>query len=239
MMNTFRLDLPEVFSGEDGKDFHQWIRRFELAVQVTPDGSSKAHILLPARLTASAFIVYEGLSESEKKNFDAIKAKLSSVFGRTQYLQDFKSCITARIRQVNEPLEVFAAAIITMVEEAFPKYDAEAKEGESFRRFVAGLDTKLQVKKHELGGTTLTDALHIALRVERAHQTEKSHHVSPSPSPVAATSENPLYMKLINRLDDLEKKFDTMSLSSSRDAHHRQTHRHRSPSPSPYHRQSN
>lgn len=237
-MNTFRLELPELFSGEDGKDFHQWIRRFELAIQVTPDGPSKAHILLPARLTGSAFVVYEGLSESEKKNFASIKAKLSQVFGRTQYLQNFKSCITARVRQVNEPLEVFAAAIVTMVEEAFPNYDAEAKEGESFRRFVAGLDTKLQVKIHELGGTTLSDALCIALRVERAQQTEKTQ-VSLNPNPVAATSEDPLYMKLMKRLDDLEKKMDGLSLSStSHDIHHHRDDRHRSPSPSPYPRQS-
>ena len=114
-MNNFRLELPEIYSGEDGKDFHQWIRRFDLAVQVMPDASTKAHILLPSRLTGSAFVVWEGLTESEKKDFAIIKAKLSEVFGRSKYLQTFRSCVTARKRQTMEPLEVFAAATISMV----------------------------------------------------------------------------------------------------------------------------
>ena len=77
---------------------------------------------------------------------------------------------TARKRHADEPLEVYASSIISMVEEAFPKYDKDAKEGESFRRFVAGLDSNLQKKIHELGGTTLAEALNIATRVERANQ---------------------------------------------------------------------
>ncbi|XP_041470327.1 pre-mRNA-splicing factor 38A-like [Lytechinus variegatus] len=128
-----------------------------------------------------------------------------------------------------------------MVEEAFPSYDQEAKEGECFRRFIAGLNTQLQVKIHELGGMTLNDALQIALRVERAQQTEKTQQVSlnPTPSPVAATSLDPLYLKLIQRLDNIEKKMDGLSLSPSlHDTHHRQADRHRSPSPPPYPHQS-
>ena len=128
------------------------------------------------------------------------------MFGRTRYLQTFKSCITARKRLVNEPLEVYAAAIITMVEEAFPKYDAEAKEGEAFRRFIAGIDLKLQTKIHEMGGTTLTEALNIALRVERASQQV--------PSTTIASTEvkhDIPYRRLLERLDELEKKFDKLN----------------------------
>ena len=115
------MDHPEVFSGEDGADFHQWIRRFELAAEFIPGASDKIHILLPARLSGPAFIVWEGLPESDKKDISKIKAKLSQVFGREQFLQTFRSCITARKRHDDEPLEVYASSIITMVEEAFPK----------------------------------------------------------------------------------------------------------------------
>ena len=95
------MDLPEVFSGEDGADFHQWIRRFELAAEFIPGASDKTHILLPARLSGPAFIVWEGLPESDKKSISKIKAKLSQVFGREQFMQTFRSCI---IQLVNDML---------------------------------------------------------------------------------------------------------------------------------------
>ena len=205
------MDLPEIFSGEEGKDFHQWIKRFELATEFIPNASEQRHILLPARLSGPAFIIWEGLSESDKKDFAKIKDKLSQVFGRTQYMQTFRSCITARKRLPNEPLEVYASAIITMVGEAFPKYDAEAKDGEAFRRFIAGVDQKLQVKIHEMGGTTLTDALNIALRVERAND-----QLSPTTSATVASTETKqdvVYLQLLKRLDELEKKFDKLNFT--------------------------
>ena len=147
------MDLPEVFTGEDGADFHQWIRRVELAAEFILGASYKTHILLPARLSGPAFIVWEGLSEWDKKDISKIKATLSHVFGREQFMQTFRSCITAHKRHAGEPLDMYASSIITMVEEALPKYDKDAKEGESFRRFIAGLDSNLQKKIHELGGT--------------------------------------------------------------------------------------
>ena len=57
---------------------------------------------------------------------------------------------------------------LQLVEEAFPKYDAAGKDGEMFRRFVAGIDKALQIKIHEMGATTFDEALDIAVRVERA-----------------------------------------------------------------------
>ena len=240
-MSSLRMDLPEVFSGEDGADFHQWIRRFELASEFIPGASEKTHILLPARLSGPAFIVWEGLSDSDKKDFSKIKAKLSQVFGRDQYLQTFRSCITARKRLASEPLEVYASAIITMVEEAFPKYDGEAKDGESFRRFTAGLDSNLQKKILEMGGTTMTDALNIAVRVERANQQAPSATIS------ATESSDTVYLQLLKRMDVLEKKLSELSVKQEQDRsfrprpsrspspvysrHHSKTQFNRSPSP--------
>lgn len=217
-MSTFKMDLPETFSGEEGKDFHQWIKRFELAIEFIPGADEQQHILLPARLSGSAFTIWDGLPEAEKKDFGKIKDKLSQVFGRTQYLQTFRSCITARKRLPNEPLEVYASAIITMVAEAFPKYDAEAKDGEAFRRFIAGIDEKLRIKIHELGGTTLPDALDIALRIERARE-----QPSPTTSATVASTEltntqDTVYAQILKRLDVLERKFDKLNLMEDRSA---------------------
>ena len=46
----------------------------------------------------------------------------------------------------NEPLEVFAAEIARLCQEAFPKYGKVAQNGERFRRFVAGLAPYLQLQ---------------------------------------------------------------------------------------------
>ena len=102
-----------------------------------------------------------------------------------------------------------------MVEEAFPNYDTDAKEGESFRRFIAGLDQKLQTKIHELGGTTLTDALNIALRVERASQ-----QVSSSIASAETKSEDVMYLQLLKRLDEIEKKFDKLNFNQQQGSTH-------------------
>lgn len=202
------MELPEIFSGEDGTDFHQWIRRFELSTEVSGI-SDKNYLLLPARLSGPAFIVWEGLPESEKKDFTKIKEKLSAVFGKTHFLQTFRSCITARKRHQSEPLEVYASTITAMVEEAFPKYDADAKEGESFRRFIAGLEENLRTKIIELGGATLKDALDIALRVERANQQVKA----PSIAALSESKQDTLYLQILKRLDALEKKMDSINLN--------------------------
>ena len=133
-MAMFRLELPEIFSGEEGKDFRQWVRRFEVAVasldsSTTTTSSAQKHSLLPSRLAGSAFTVWESLPESDKKEFEKVKKVLSEVFGRTTYLTNFRSCITARSRLPSEPIEVFSAAISTLVGEAFPKYDEDTKDG--------------------------------------------------------------------------------------------------------------
>ena len=54
--------------------------------------------------------------------------------------------------------------------EAFPDYDRAASDGETFRRFLAGLDPALQAKCHEQGATDVEEALTIAGRCEWTRQ---------------------------------------------------------------------
>ena len=63
IMTTFRLDLPEVFTGEDGRNFGQWVRRLEVAVEVLPQTERKLHLILPSRLAGAAFTVWESIWE--------------------------------------------------------------------------------------------------------------------------------------------------------------------------------
>lgn len=84
-----------------------------------------------------------------------------------------------------EPLEVYAAEITRLVQEAFPNYGRPAIAMERFRRFVAGLDPILQAKCHEHGAATLKDALGGACKWERAQEALKL--LPPPASPYATT----------------------------------------------------
>ncbi len=59
------------------------------------------------------------------------------------------------------------------MDEAFPTYEANAENGENFRRFVAGIEPYLQLRIHEQGVDTLDAALTLDLQIEQAHQASK------------------------------------------------------------------
>ncbi len=105
-----------------------------------------------------------------KSNCDKSKTALNSVFAQRLTIFKFQTCINARPRLPGEALEVFSADISRLVNEAFPDYGQKAKNGEKFRRFVAGLAPYLQLRIHEQGVTTLDAALRLAVQIERAHE---------------------------------------------------------------------
>ncbi len=164
----FRIVLPAPFSGDNAEPFGSWIQRFEVALNVSATPPNKA-TLLPAKLTGPAFAYWQSLSTAIKANYELTKTSLSAVFGRATFLATFQTYLNARPHKPQEPLEVYAAELTSLVTEAFPQYDVTAQNCEIFRRFVTGLDTALQLKIHEHGAVTLNDALKIASQCERAH----------------------------------------------------------------------
>lgn len=163
----FKIDLPAPFSGDNAEPFGLWIQRFEVALNVSTTPPDKAK-LLPAKLTGPAFAYWQSLSPAVKADYDLTKASLSAVFGRATFLATFQTYLNARPRKPQEPLEVYAAELTSLVTEAFPQYDVTARNCEIFRRFVTGLDPALQLKIHEHGAVTLDSALKIASQCERA-----------------------------------------------------------------------
>lgn len=59
------------------------------------------------------------------------------------------------------------------MEEAFPTYGRNAKDGEKFKRFITGIEPYLQMHCHEHGVTTLDAALKFALQIETAHHASR------------------------------------------------------------------
>ncbi len=108
-----------------------------------------------------------------RKTKKQLKEKINAVFGKRAYLSTFQSYVNARTRLPGEALQVFAAEISHLVDEAFPTYEANAKNGEKFRRFFAGIEPYLQLRIHEQGLDTLETALTLALQIEQPHQASK------------------------------------------------------------------
>ena len=171
-MCSVKVELPPPFCGDGRKLFATWIKQFEAAAQTRGSmGRSFAATLaavLPTRLDGAAFLLWDSLPPSVQCDFVSVKEKLNEAFGQKQFLLYFQTCVSARPRQANESLELYAADISRLVAEAFPEYDKTAQDGEKFRRFLAGLDPGLRAKCHEQGATDLEEALMVAGRCERA-----------------------------------------------------------------------
>ena len=81
------------------------------------------------------------------------------------------------------------------MEEAFPTYGKPAKDGEKFRRFIAGIEPYLQLRCHDHGVTTLEEALKFALQIETAHHASRvlsSPHTQAFPQTPAWPNVSPL-----------------------------------------------
>ena len=148
-------------------DFSRWCRHFEVAVEATPNyDEDSLDKLLPTRLGGAAFSYWDSLSDATKADCTTVKEKLKAVFGKTAYQSTFQSYVNARTHLPGEALSVFAAEISHQLEEAFPTYGQNAKDGEKFRRFIAGIEPYLQhgVMNMVLQLSSLLLSLHCRLR---------------------------------------------------------------------------
>ena len=123
---------------------------------------------LPTRLDGTVFRYWEGLSHTTKSNFQEVKALLKLLFGRHHVLHAFQNLISARPRLPMEPLEVYRSELQGLVEEAFPDYNTVSKNGELYRRFLAGFDAGLHAKIIEHGAKDIDSALSKAQQIEEA-----------------------------------------------------------------------
>lgn len=98
---------------------------------------------------------------------------MQNAFGQKDAITSFQTFSNARHRLPNEAMQVYAADICRLVKEAFPDFEHNASEYMKMSCFVAGLDQELQVKCHEGGVKTFTEAFEVASQAEWAHQVAK------------------------------------------------------------------
>lgn len=164
-----RIELPPPFAGEEKQSFPCWARQYEVAVKtlvggVGGDCDYELVRILPTRLTKAAFLLLDSLPAAVQADYSAVKERLQEAFGQRHFLDCFWANLSARPRASDESLELYAAEISKLVQEAFPGYGDIAQKEEKFRRFLAGLYPTLRAKCHEQGATDLEEALVIHQR---------------------------------------------------------------------------
>ncbi len=133
-VQRFNGHFPPLFLGDGKEDFLHWCRRFEVTVEASADfDNARFAKFLPTCLGGTAFTYWDSLPSDIKKDYKQVKEKIKAVFGKRAYLSTFQSYVNARTRLPGEALQVFAAEISHLVDEAFPTYEANAKNGEKFR----------------------------------------------------------------------------------------------------------
>lgn len=212
-----KIELPPLFSGADGESFSCWSRQYEVAVRALVAGTGGDYEyelarILPTRLSKAAFLLWDSLPAAVQADYSSIKEKLQEAFRQRHFLDCFKANLAARRRAPGESLDVYAADIGKLVQEAFPNYGEAAQREEKFRRFLAGLDPCLRAKCQEQGATDLDEALLIAGRCDIARETLKSDYAyppvnaatagKPATALVQSISEDAGWQRTIDRLAD-------------------------------------
>ena len=239
------VHFPPCFSGDGTADFAQWCQRFEVALDAC---STSATIdmakTLGSHLTGSAFTVWYSFAPEIRSDYKKAKGELAKIFSKRDEITSFQRMLNARPRQPGEPLQVYKSELSRLTTLAFPLLNEQARADEIFRRFVAGLDPDMQSKCHEFGVKSISDAMDIAERMERAAESRRL--ASPfsvcMPHVAVAADNGPTHLEqILQKLDSLQinvqslqSKYDSLRAAShrpSRDSPPRSRDRYRSPSP--------
>jgi len=98
--------IPE-FNGSPTQDVLEWLQKAELVCGLR--GITRPESVIPLRLTAGAFAVYQQLSDADKNNFQRIKEALCTAFGTDSFLA-YEQFVGRKL-QSGESVDVFLAEL--------------------------------------------------------------------------------------------------------------------------------
>ena len=149
-------DMVGQFRGNE--DFSEWLKKFELVLTLQGMTSSFEKVL-PLFLTGEAFAVYDGLTDKEKNDYEALKSALTKAFSPNKF-SAYEAFVSRRLVQ-GEAVDVYLSELRRLgrlVSKDLPEEWLKCA-------FVNGLpdDVKLQLK-----AATAVDSMAVAAVVERA-----------------------------------------------------------------------
>ena len=134
----------------------EWLEKLELVCKLR--GITELHTVVPLRLTAGAFSVYQQLTSSEKEKYDSIKAALISAFATDKFLAYEQ--FVARMLSEDEPTDVYRAELRRLAELFGGIPDADLSCA-----FVAGLP---ETARHILRAGCRLESMNICQLLNRA-----------------------------------------------------------------------
>ncbi|XP_073796767.1 uncharacterized protein [Danio rerio] len=158
--------------------------QFEVIVRALTEGDGITSYnyelarILQTRLSSAAFLLWDSLPQTVQADYTATKKRLKEAFGQRHFMDRFRASLSACPRGPRESLEVYAAEISRLVDEAFPEYGDRVQREEKFRRFLAALDPVLRTKCHEQGATDLEEAVIITGQCENARDAIKTDYMT-------------------------------------------------------------
>ena len=145
-MSSIKLDqVLRAFNPSSSTEFSEWIKKFSLVAKSL--GWSDLHNQLPLFLEGAAFAVYDQLSEEKKKDFNEIKAAITSAFSLSSTAA-YAQFVSRRL-QMGESIDVLISDLRRLLSLCGVKQVEDANVTPLLReQFLAALPTEIcmQVK---------------------------------------------------------------------------------------------
>ncbi len=164
--------IPKPFEGNQGDDFLTWVERFELwsdLLEMQDDDRIKT---FPTLLGDPAFALYKSIVIPAKlppktMHYGYVKSQFIEAFQSEALVDAFRAQLAKRKRKEGENLAVFAGELRRLVERAYPKYNAEAKNDVVLTHFCDGLSFGKKIRSKE--PKTVDEAIRKAVKYELLH----------------------------------------------------------------------
>ena len=157
-MEVTHVGIPKPFSGGDVRE---WFLKFEICTDANGwDGEKKAK-KLPTLLEGEALAAWTELTEDEKKDFDAAKARLIKKLSPLEFvtLEQFQK----RAIFPGESVGMYLYELKRLLRQAMPELSEDASRQLLIHQFLNGLPAPVSRQLRAVGNTTNLEQL-----VERA-----------------------------------------------------------------------
>lgn len=207
----FKEMLPSKFSGKPNEqDWGTFMLQFDIAAQVAGFGNIKKCQLLGSLLDEPAKTQWAIMKPADRLNWD----KLVTLMTRKYAMQEevAQSKLQARSRKSSEEAKTYAADLIKLTKQAFPKLPLEALDHMVLAAFKQGHSKELQKRLGDNDISTLDDAVDIVERYEAIEEVDRkgkpcrgvSQDARRVDVPLAITQEEMLYLEgLVEQVNDL------------------------------------
>ena len=211
--------LPETFTGE--QNFDHWVSHFESVAAVNKWSDGKKLLWLRVRLTGKAHVAFDQLTPEVQQSYVTAKQALQERFEPDSKRMLYKAEFDTRKKQKAESWADFSDDLRRLVDKAFPKFQAKAREELALSHYLDQLfQPQISFAVKQRRAKNLHDAVSSTVELESYLPKEpstgvqvvhESNEIQPS-TPVQVVQQKEL-LGAIHKLVDCIEKLEMKSLS--------------------------